>query len=312
MSRTSLVLGVDGGGTKSIGLISDLSGNILSRREVGATNPNVVGLEASADNLFRLISKCCEDVRCPPFELRSVVLGLAGAGDKEFREQIKESVNALFAKNGSKSLRIHVESDARVALEGAFDGGPGVVIISGTGSIVMGKTLSGDVHTVGGWGRILGDEGSGYSIGRDGVRAVTLEYDGRGDSTKLKELLATNLQWTTRESIIKAVYREQFDLAKVAPFVMEAAMNHDAICQKILQNAASQFIEQIRVIVMKMGLFQKIGLVMCGGLFEHSTVFSNVLKLKIMKGLPQVEVRQASQSPAHGAVRMAISRVRTK
>jgi len=180
MSRTSLVLGVDGGGTRSTGLIADLSGNILSRREGGATNPNVVGFDESARTIFDLISGCCKEVHCSPDELRAVVLGLAGARVHEFRERIREEVNAQFLQNGSRPLPLAVETDARIALEGAFDGGPGVVLIAGTGSIVIGKNEHGDILSVGGWGRILGDEGSGFAIGRDGVRALTAYYDGRG------------------------------------------------------------------------------------------------------------------------------------
>ena len=310
MSRTSVVLGVDGGGTKTIGLIADMSGNVLSSREVAATNPNVVGFEECAKTLSKLIQGCCEDIRCSPDELRSVVLGLAGADSAEFRERITDNLNALLVKSGSKALSIAVETDARVALEGAFDGGAGVVVIAGTGSNVIGKTVRGVVVSVGGWGRILGDEGSGFAIGRDGVRALTLVMDRRGDPTKLKELIAGKFHWTSREDIITAVYQEKFDLAQLAPLVMEAAVDHDVVCQKILQNAAAQIVEQVRVIVMQMGILRKISLVMSGGLLKQGTVFANVLHLKVMKSLPQAELCQSMNSPAQGAVRMALERIK--
>ena len=310
MSRTPLVLGVDGGGTKSIGLISDYSGKILAHQQVGATNPNVVGVDVSARRLFELVSKCCEEARCEVNEIHASVLGLAGAGGADSQEKMMEALNAQFLNTGAKSPPLIIETDARIALEGALDGAPGVIVISGTGSIVMGKTQQGEIHAVGGWGRILGDEGSGFAIGRDGVRAVTHFMDRRGESTKLKDLLSAKFQWLSREDIIKAVYQKGFDPSKVAPLVMEAAVNHDLVCQKILQNSAAQLVDQIRVVVMRMGVLRKVSLVMCGGLLEGSTVFSNVLQLKIMKSLPQVEIRKAAQSPAHGAVRMAIDRVR--
>ena len=88
MSRKPLVLGVDGGGTKSVGLVADLSGNILTRRESGASNVNVAGLEGAARSLHKVISDCCDDVRCPPDELSSVVLALAGAGDDAAKQRI--------------------------------------------------------------------------------------------------------------------------------------------------------------------------------------------------------------------------------
>ena len=310
MSRTSFVLGVDGGGTRSTGLIADLSGNILSRREGGATNPNVVGFDESASTIYDLISGCCEELHCAPDELRSVVLGLAGARVMEFRERIREEVNARFQKNGSRPLPLAVETDARIALEGAFDGGPGVVLIAGTGSIVIGKNEHGEILSVGGWGRILGDEGSGFAIGRDGVRALTAYFDGRGGKTSLLHLVTGQHGWHSREDIIRAVYQEGFDLARLAPLVMEAAMDHDLPCQKILQNSASALVDQLRGVVMQMGVLRKVCVVMIGGLVSQETVFSNVLQLKIMKALPQVDVRKAIYPPAQGAVRMAITRVK--
>ncbi|HCV43286.1 MAG TPA: hypothetical protein DGH68_07360, partial [Bacteroidetes bacterium] len=233
MSRKPLVIGVDGGGTKTIALAADPSGNILARRESGASNVNVVGLDGTARSLHRVITECCDDVRCPPDELTSIVLALAGAGDDVVRQRISDAVNELFAQEGRKPLPISVESDSRAALEGAFDGGPGVVIVAGTGSIVIGKTDRGAVLTVGGWGRILGDEGGGFFIGREALRSLALHLDRRGEATKLEDKLAEKFQWRTRADIIRAVYQEQVDLSRLAPIVLEAAAQNDIVSQKI-------------------------------------------------------------------------------
>lgn len=310
MSRNPLVLGVDGGGTKSIGLVADPSGNILTRRESGASNVNVVGLDGAARSLRKVITDCCDDVRCPPNELRSVVLALAGAGNEQNREGIKKALNELFQKDGIKPPPIFVETDARAALEGAFDGGPGVVIIAGTGSIVIGKTPRGDLLTIGGWGRFLGDEGSGYFLGREALRVVTLQMDRRGEATKLRQKLAETHHLETREDIIKAVYQEKLELSRIAPLVLEAAAENDIVSQKIIQSAALLLAEQARVIVLQMGILRKVGLVMAGGLIEHENVYSNTLHMKLMKLLPQVDVRQPLHSPAHGAVLMALERMK--
>ncbi len=309
MSRNPLVLGVDGGGTKTVGLIADPSGNILTRRESGASNMNVVGLDAAARSLYKVITDCCDDVRCPPDELRCVVLALAGAGDEANRVRIKEAVTGLFQKNGFKSPSLIVETDARAAIEGAFNGGPGVVIVAGTGSIVIGKTVRGDLLTVGGWGRFIGDEGSGYHLGREAVRAVTLQMDRRGEATTLKQKLAETYHWENRVDIIKAVYQEKFELSQLAPVVMEAAAQNDVVSQKIISNAALLLAEQARVVVLQMGIFRKIGLVMIGGLIDHENVYSNSLHMKLLKVLPQVEVREPMQSPAHGAVLIALAQM---
>jgi N-acetylglucosamine kinase-like BadF-type ATPase len=310
MSRNPLVLGVDGGGTKSIGLVADPSGNILTRRESGASNVNVVGLDGAARSLRKVITDCCDDVRCPPNELSSVVLALAGGGNEQTREGIKKALSELFQKDGIKLPPLFIETDARAALEGAFDGGPGVVIIAGTGSIVIGKTPKGDLLTIGGWGRFLGDEGSGYFLGREALRVVTLQMDRRGDATKLKQKLAETHHLGTRGDIIKAVYQEKLELSRIAPLVLEAAAENDIVSQKIIQSAALLLAEQARVIVLQMGILRKVGLVMAGGLIEHENVYSNTLHMKLMKLLPQVDVRQPLHSPAHGAVLMALERMK--
>jgi N-acetylglucosamine kinase-like BadF-type ATPase len=310
MGRQPLVLGVDGGGTKTIGLVADVTGHVLARRESGASNVNVAGFDGAARSLHKVITDCCDDVRCPPDELSAVVLGLAGAGDEATREKIRQTVSDLFVQEGKKPLTILVESDARAALEGAFGGTPGVVIVAGTGSVVMGKTDRGAVLSVGGWGRFLGDEGSGYSIGRTAVQAVTLVMDKRGEATKLKEKFAEQLQWHTRADIIRAVYQEKFDLSRLAPLVFETASHNDLVAQKILQNAALQLAEQARVVIMQMGILRKVGLVMVGGLIDNENVYSNTLHMKLLKVLPQVEVRKPAQSPAHGAVLMALEELK--
>ncbi|MFN0158613.1 MAG: N-acetylglucosamine kinase [Bacteroidota bacterium] len=310
MSRKTLVLGVDGGGTKTVGLVADQDGTIISRREVRGTNPNVVGFETAAKTLFQLIHSSCEEVRCEPGEFKSVLFGLAGVGRASDRARIRDDVNALLEKEGEKALPITVETDARVALEGAFDGGPGVVIIAGTGSIIIGKTSRGDVLGVGGWGRTLGDEGSGFFIGREALIAVTLHYDKRGDSGRLREIFARQFKWESRDQIIAAIYQEKFDIASLAPVVIESAANNDIVSQRILQKAATLLVEQARVIVMQMGIVRKVGLVLSGGLVDHETVYRNVLHMKILRLLPQVDVRAALHPPANGAVLMALDRLK--
>lgn len=310
MARKSFVLGIDGGGTKTLCLLADADGNILARREGGATNPHVVGIEAAARHLFKLIHEACEDARCETEELRSAVLGLAGAGRESDRRNLRETLGSLFAESGSRGLQIAIETDARIALEGSFAGGPGVVIIAGTGSIVIGKTQRDDVVQVGGWGRILGDEGSGYAIGCEAVKALALHMDGRGEATKLREVFARRFNWETRDQIIAAVYKEKFDLASLAPVVFETALANDVVSQRILQRAAALLVEQASHVIKKMGVLRKIGLVMAGGLIDHPTAYANVLHMKLIKLLPQVDIRPPVHSPAQGAVLMALDRLK--
>ncbi len=134
--------------------------------------------------------------------------------------------------------------------------------------------------------------------------------DKRGDAGKLPDAFAKKFQWKAREDFVTAVYQDHFDIASLAPVVFETAKANDMVSQKILQKAATHLAEQIRVVVLQLGILRKVGLVMCGGLIDHETVYSNVLHMKIMKLLPQVEVRSPLHSPAHGAVLMARDRLK--
>lgn len=307
MSRKTLVLGIDGGGTKTLAMAADESGQILAQHETTASNPNVVGVEKSADVIAHLVTGCAEEVRCDVNEFRSIVMGIAGAGRDQDRKRLRDEV---LTRLKGQAPSIEIDTDARIALEGAFDGGAGVVVIAGTGSIVVGKNQRNEVLGVGGWGRILGDEGSGYYIGREALVAMTQHFDKRGDAGKLKEVLARKFHWDSRDHIIAAIYRENFDIPSLAPVVIETAANNDVVSQRIIQRAATHLAEQASVIVRQMGILRKIGLVMVGGLVQPGSVYANVLQMKLMKSLPQVEVRQQLHPPVYGAVLLARERLK--
>jgi N-acetylglucosamine kinase-like BadF-type ATPase len=138
------------------------------------------------------------------------------------------------------------------------------VVIAGTGSVVVGKTPRGEIIQTGGWGRVIGDEGSGYYLGREALLAVALQYDRRGDATKLREAFAKEFEWETREQVVDSVYKDKFDIASLAPIVFETASRNDPVSQRILQKGATHLAEQVSVIVLQMGILRKVGLVMCG------------------------------------------------
>ena len=309
MSKPVLVLGADGGGTKSHGLVANDQGVILGTYEVGGSNPNVVGFEAASDALSLLIIRCCENARCKVGELSSVALGLAGVGRKEDADRMVEEVNARLAHHGEGPLSIAIETDARVALEGAFNGGEGIVIIAGTGSIVFGKTSRGEILRVGGWGRVLGDEGSGYYIGREALTAVTHDMDNRGYAGSLKNTFAKKFKWNSRDDIIEAVYRDGFDIPSLAPLVMHAAEHNDLVSQKILDKAATLLVEQVDTLVKQMAVAGKVQAVLFGGLMQSGSIYADAVRMKIIRSLPQIEIITPKQSPAHGAVLMAIQRL---
>lgn len=305
MAGTGLVFGADGGGTKTLGVLADASGTELARMQVGPGNPNVAGVDAAARNLLELIDGCCTIAKRSPLDIGSAVFGLAGVGSRMVREKLQEALQTLAAPRGWTAIPMTIETDARIALEGAFGGGAGIVLIAGTGSNIIGKLPDGSVASVGGWGRVLGDEGSGYAIGLEAARAFARHIDGRGDPSRMYDLIGDRFSWTSRDRVIAAVYQEKFDLASVAPLVLDAASEGDAAARTILEGAAHALADTLAALVRRMHGTSPVGVVFIGGLVDHETVYARMLQKTITHSVPGAEVVPALYAPVRGAVIMA-------
>lgn len=302
-----LVFGADGGGTKTLGLVSDLHGNILSRQTVGASNPNVVGFEAAAANIVGLLNAACAEAKCLPEDLSAIVLGLSGAGRADARTQLQQ----LIAQRTGMSLPVTIDTDARIGLEGAFEGAPGIVIIAGTGSVVIGKAAGGSTSMIGGWGRALGDEGSGFYLGLEALKSLRLYYDRRGGSEMLATAIASEFGLNSRERIIAAIYQEKFEFSTLAPVVIACAGNEDPVAVSILRAGAQELAEQTRVLAGGLGISGSVPVAFFGGLIESENIYSSVLRDTLARMLPESEVRKPAKSPAEGAIIMAIQLTKT-
>ena len=315
MEKPYYVIGIDGGGTKTAALLADEKGKTLAEDAGGPSNFQFIGVDQAARVLFSVISQCCQKAGCPISQVKCVVAGLTGAGRPSDQERMQKAFEAHARQSGAEFGTLKIESDARIALEGAFEGASGIILIAGTGSIAFGKTTEGDVFRVGGWGRIVGDEGSGFMIGREGLNAVTKELDGRGKKTQLTVIVAEKFGLSSQERIIAEVYRNNFDLASLAPLVIEAASKHDQECERILNRAAFELSEHVRALTLRMeratrGARQKIPLSFVGSLLTEDSVFPKIVKHKIEFTTPQIVVRKPQSTPAYGAALMALKLIK--
>jgi N-acetylglucosamine kinase-like BadF-type ATPase len=312
MKRSRFVIGIDGGGTKTIALIADDEGKVLAERSAGPTNPQILGFKKSAQTLLSLILQCSTTVNCPPRNLCALTIGLAGAGRATDQRKMKNELNRMFNSKKIFLRKIRIESDARVAVEGAFNGNSGIVLIAGTGSIALAKDSNGKIYRSGGWGRLLGDEGSGFSIGRDGLNAVAWHLDGRL-KTMLAGKVAREFKLKTQGDIMDAVYRKDFDVARIAPIVIKSASQRDEVCETILRKASFELTELTASLLMKVGKSigkdgkNKIRLAFIGGLLVDDNFFSKMVRRDILKRIPSVRIVKPFASPADGAVLMALS-----
>jgi len=320
MNDKRYVIGMDGGGTKTAAMIADLNGNILSEIVGGPANFQVIGVETVANTVIDLITQCCESVGCRYENIIAVMLGFAGAGRPVDQKRMHDGLRAVAAQKQIHLKKVIVDSDARIALEGAFRGDAGMILIAGTGSIMFGKDANGNIHRVGGWGRFLGDEGSGYSIGREGLVAVVRHYDGRGKATLLTKLVAEQFHLTD-QTIVAEVYKNNFDIASIAPLVFQAAEQGDAVCNAIVNKAVDELLLHIKAMLLKINVAGTVKLAFIGGLLTHENMLSRMLRKKIEEvaqtapfGATKALIRlqEPECSPVYGAVLMALKEVKVK
>jgi N-acetylglucosamine kinase-like BadF-type ATPase len=310
---TTYVIGMDGGGTKTAAILADGDGNIIAEHLAGPSNFQIIGVEKTAKILFELIESCCESAHCIASQLRSITIGLTGAGRAVDQKRMAKGLQNYAASRRVRLKKLAIESDARIALEGAFKGAPGIILIAGTGSIAFGKDVKGSVHRVGGWGRILGDEGSGFFIGRLGLTAVTRQLDGRSSATKLTEMVAKQFGLKDQIDIITEVYRNNFDIASIAPVVMEAAMKNDEVSRAIIRTASIELSEHVKSLAAKLRssnrgtVKEKISLAFIGGLIANNTILSEAVRNQIELEVSDIHILPPMAPPVYGAVLMALT-----
>ncbi|MFZ2322679.1 MAG: BadF/BadG/BcrA/BcrD ATPase family protein [Ignavibacteriaceae bacterium] len=298
------LIGMDGGGTKTKCILTDINLNPVYETTSRPSNFLVIGTEKVSETILNLINECLSNQKISSDDVAAIVLGTTGGGRRNDAELLENQIIKDLTKEGFTINKIRIESDARIALEGAFSGKPGSILIAGTGSIMFGKDAEGQIHRVGGFGRFIGDEGSGYRIGRKGLNAVAREYDGRRKSTKITDLLAQEFSISSPEELITEVYRNNFNIASVAPLVFNAAESGDKIAQRILENEADELLLHITAMKSKLKV-ENLKVSLIGSLLTTANYFSYLFNEKVVRNFNDVQIKEAEHSPEFGAALMA-------
>ncbi len=222
------VIGIEGGGTKSRAAALSLDRKVLGRAQGGEMNLQNTLEGRLKETLTRLVERFQTRLGRPA----GISAGLAGCDRLQDKRKLKALLKGLFP-----GTPVIAESDARVALYGAFEEKPGILVISGTGSVAIGQDGQGRIARAGGWGYLLGDEGSGFSVGREALRACLY-----GRKTKLESLVRNALKVKKIEQVIPWIHAQEDvpkTLAWVAPLVFQAASRKDPAALEIVEAAAS-------------------------------------------------------------------------
>lgn len=302
------VIGVDGGGTKTLGAIAKEDGVVLAQTEVGSTNHHSNPIETVRGNLDALISNLLHAVGAKPEDVQCICLGMAGVD----RPEDKPLIKGIIAEFLPVANCIPV-NDAIIALVGGALRPFGIICISGTGSIAFGVNREEQSARAGGWGHILGDEGSGYMVGLRGLRAVCRAHDGRTGSTILREVILNHLSLERPEQLLgwtKQIQASKAEIGALSRLVFDAAEQGDEIAMQILREEAAELSEAVRAVAGKLfpndSDFQ---IVVGGGNLRKSKVYFPLFEAAVAKYLPGVKVIRPEREPVEGAVLYALQQL---
>lgn len=298
VSATQLFIGLDAGASKTTLLAESGDGSVDLRLDGPPANLQRSGVEQTAEVLVGLIRQARE--AHPSLPVASICAGVAGAGQSADREALTRRLKEALDLPDDQSIRI--VHDAAIALETAFGEGSGVILIAGTGSVVFGRTPDGRLERTGGWGYLIGDEGSGHALGIAGLRAVAHAMDS-GPPTRLQALLADRHGVDDRDGLIRLVYGEDWPAQQFAPQVIEAALGGDAIAGSIVEEQAGHLAQQVRWLARRCPTLEpRIALV--GGLVNER-YYREALSDALQELLPDWSTCTLDAPPVTGAVHMA-------
>ena len=302
----SHVIGIDAGGTKTVCLLADDRGAIVSRARAGGANLQAVGELQVEKVLHDVMEQAIGDREIVP---AAICLGIAGVD----RPDDQVMVRGIMKRIGLKA-RVLIVNDALVALEAGAPGQPGVVVISGTGSIAYGRNAAGEAARSGGWGYVLGDEGSGYWIGRAALRAVLRAADHRGPSTKLTPMLLEHFQVAQPQALLHAVYHNHLSPAAIgalATSVQMAFREGDPAAVGILRSAADELEAAALSVACRLDLMSEaFTFVLSGGIFRAVPWLEQELERRLPVTAPRSVTKVLDREPAEGAVKLALEEAR--
>jgi glucosamine kinase len=294
-----LFLGIDGGGTKTECAVGN-EVEVLGRFTAGTSKIQRVARETAANSLRAAVQGALYAARIQPDEISYSCIGIAGASQPEVIEFVTEVTSTLVPGG------LQIVGDNVIAHEAAFHGGPGVLVIAGTGSIAFGRNERGETARAGGWGSIISDEGSGYWIGKTAVASAMRAYDS-GQSTALVDKIMKQWRIATREDIVRlANSTPPPNFAALFPEVLAAADKGDVLARDILNRAGTELAAIAKVVIRRLWPGQhEIHLAGSGGVLRHSHHVRQILQNVVRAERPQAIYDDKIIDPIEGALFLA-------
>lgn len=302
------VLGIDAGGTKTTAWLAMLSESrdfeVVGRGTAGGANLQVTSESHAWEQISAAIAHAFADADLEPQTVQAACLAVAGAGRPGTRVRVLR-----WADEARLANQVKVVHDGEPVLFAAFPDGVGVALIAGTGSLAFGRDSSGRDVRSGGWGYLLGDEGSGYSIALAGLRAAVRSADGRSDRTRLLTGFLNTLDCTAVSELIDAIYDTDVTretIASLSRVVFREAAAGDMVAARILDESATELARMCVNVAQQLGWQPSTyKLALTGGIAVHYPEF----RTRIEQVLHQLQLPPCDivvvEEPVAGAVTLA-------
>jgi glucosamine kinase len=301
---STLVVGIDGGASRTRALLADDNANELGSVEGAGSAVRPGGAERSADVIAALVREGLAASNLADVLPKVVCVGVAGVGREPERQALWQ---ALASREVAEEIVIH--TDAAIALEDAFGDAPGILLIAGTGSMAMGRGPTGTFARCGGWGPTFGDEGSGAWIGRRALSVIAAASDGREPETALTGAILTAAELNdVSELVAWAAAATPAALATLAPVVMSVADGGDLRANALLTLACEELMLHARALARQLFLDERaaFSLALAGGLMRRGSPLRKRLEHRFKSGVPGAQLLAEEVRPVRGAVKGAL------
>lgn len=308
------VIGIDGGGTKTEALVVAEDGTELGGFTVKSTNPHAVTFEQATMHMSELLDLVFSAPETNRMTCAAICLGLAGVDTEEERRRFREYLEH-YRSERSLAFDIFLNNDAQIALMATLGDDIGIIVISGTGSIAFGLTEDRRKFRVGGWGHLLGDEGSGYDIGLRALRTAMRSYDGIEPPTMLTGMIMEAYGFKSITDLRTYIYQphmKKHDIAKFAELCIRADEAGDGAAGAIVQAAAKDLSDTAAALVRKDASFEQCSLVTTGSIFKYSKRFAESFQSGLLESAPRIRIYPSAREPAYGAALLAWRQLRQK
>lgn len=298
-------LGIDGGGTKTHAVIVDEAGRVRGMGMAGASNFGNTNVDMARHNISAAVQVAAGEAGIDAVHFDAAFLGIAGVVSESDRDVVREMAQQLRLAPTDK---IGADHDCRIALAGGLAGAPGIVQIIGTGTSCFGMNVKSERWMSGGWGHLIADEGGGYWLGIQAIKATAAAYDGRGEATLLSDAVLQALGIDGIPQIMERLYAAKISVSEIAALsrvLVAAAEQHDRVAQTIIASGMDEVARCVVAVAQRLQLGDAPSLVCVGGMMQAGSIMTVPLAEAVHRRLPHCQIVEPQFSPVMGAALMA-------